>query len=493
MSQTQQHIICLFFLLLLASIFAQESNLKYYAIMDYFDAKKLQLEYPKDFKIIANNDMEAAMLLSDHATHIIHQRILVHGPGYHFQPSKEKALKALNEKTFIRSKSQEASFTITEQEVVNQVKSKINTQNIENHIRELESYGTRYHTTSRARQSANDLKSKWETMAALYQRTDVSVRLVNHRSTRMPSVVLTITGSKYPDQFIIVGGHMDSTSSRRNSRAPGADDDASGIATITEATRALFEIGFYPERTIEVMAYAAEEVGLRGSGEIADTYLNNNTNVLAVCQFDMTNFNGGQRDIYFIGDNTDPDLNNYMMSLLDTYHSTGIDRITYSTTLCNYGCSDHASWHRRGFRTTFPFEADFSNYNRNIHTPRDTFNVSGTATHAAKFAKLCAEFLIETAKSSNANELSLFESISTTTIDEDIFTVYVQDNYLHYALPHSKTTKIFIYNMLGKRVRVFKNLKSSGNIPMNSLNHGVYIVSFEGKGQQQLFERLILK
>ena len=48
------------------------------------------------------------------------------------------------------------------------------------------------------------------------------------------------------------------------------------------------------------MAYAAEEVGLRGSKEIAEDYKRRNINVLSYVQFDMTNYKGSyKRCLYF--------------------------------------------------------------------------------------------------------------------------------------------------------------------------------------------------
>ena len=147
-------------------------------------------------------------------------------------------------------------------------------------------------------QAALDLKTKWETIISDYGRADASVRLYNHSSTNMPSVILTIEGADLPEEYVITGGHLDSTSSPIGN-APGADDDASGIATITEAVRSLFEMGFVPKRTIEIMAYAAEEVGLVGSDEIAEDYSNNGINVVSYVQFDMTNYQGSANDIYY--------------------------------------------------------------------------------------------------------------------------------------------------------------------------------------------------
>jgi leucyl aminopeptidase len=140
------------------------------------------------------------------------------------------------------------------------------------------------------------------------------------------------------------------------------------------------------------MAYAAEEIGLVASAEIAEEYSSNNIDLGAVVQFDMTNYNGSANDLSLITDFTDGTLNSFLMELLYHYNGSGEHEITHSNSLCNYWCSDHASWTSEGYITAFPFEANFGDHNSVIHTRNDTY--TGTATHGAKFVKLCAEFLI---------------------------------------------------------------------------------------------------
>ena len=460
-------------LLILLTLFtinsvAQQQD-RFYATMNIVDANALKIDIPEEIDIISTQGNEAAVYMSTEAAHKLHDRILVHGPGYIFKVSEAEAMKALVEKPTVRTRM---PLTITEDAIVAQVLEVINTQNIEDHILELEDYGTRFHTTATGIQAAEDLKTKWEAMAALYNRSDVSVRLFNHSSTNMPSVIMTIEGSELPDEYVIVGGHLDSTSSQGNNDAPGADDDASGIATITEATRSLFEIGFVPKRTIEVMAYAAEEVGLVGSAEIADEYSDTNVNVVAVTQFDMTNFNGSANDIYFITDFTDSTLNSYLMDLLDHYNASGDHAITYSTSLCNYGCSDHASWTNEGFMASFPFEASFAQRNGNIHTPNDTYSVSGTADHATKFTKLCAEFLIETAKGETV--------LGITTIDEKSVFAVIDGNILRYDASAASVyyKSIQVYDVTGKKVAEHAINEKQGTIDVSRLSSGVYVANF---------------
>ncbi len=468
--------------------FAQQEN-SFYATMSLHHAKELVKDAPSEIEIISTYRNEAAVILTPLGSHKLHDRILTHGPGYIFRTSKENAISAMERSNNIvsRNSKNELNFTITEDEVVIPTLELINTQNIADHIVELENYETRYHTRASATQAAIDLKVKWEEMATTYGRSDVSVRLYEHTNTDMPSVILTITGSEIPDEYVVVGGHLDSTSSQGNDNAPGADDDASGIATITEATRALFEVGFVPQRTIEVMAYAAEEIGLVGSNEIASEYANNNVNVIAVSQFDMTLFNGSANDVSFITDFTDGDLTSYMMELLDHYNASGPHQVTYSTSVCNYGCSDHASWTGQGYLAAFPFEANFGQHNSQIHSTGDTFSLTNTAIHSAKFAKLCAEFLIEVAKNNSTLSVSQ-NNISSVFIQ-------IENNTLTYDLSAAgkEFSSIRLFDIQGREVMNQSHIPTKNSVPLPRLSPGVYIATFSQEDNSFISRKLVVK
>ncbi len=477
------HLITLVVLLLSFNSFAQETK-SIYATMSLSDALELKKDLPDEVEILEKRRNEAAVYFTDHAGHYLHDKVLVHGPGYIFKNSEEDAIAALY-KEAKEIPANKMAFTITEDVLVNAALDLVNTQNIEDHILELEGYGTRYHAFPIAIDVANDLKDKWEAMASLYGRTDVSVRLYNHTNTNMPSVIMTIEGDVTPDEFVIVGGHLDSTSWDDND-APGADDDASGIATMTESVRALFELGFVPNRTIEVMAYAAEEVGLVGSAEIAEEYADNNVDVISVVQFDMTNYNGSAIDVSFISDYTNGTLNSFLMELIDHYNSDGVHTITYGTSLCNYGCSDHASWTSEGYMAAFPFEANFGQHNSNIHSPDDTFSVSGTADHAAKFSKLCAEYLIESAKS---NVLSVDDILVNAVA------VFTQNGQLIYNLEAASRdfTSIILYDIQGKKVLEAPIISKTGNVSTQSFSKGVYVATFVVDSETSVSKKVIIK
>jgi leucyl aminopeptidase len=285
------------------------------------------------------------------------------------------------------------SYVIDNQTLVTPVLSQMQASNITTTINDLSTFVNRYYTTTGGTDASNWLRSKWAGMAT--GRSDIAVTQFAHTGYNQKSVILTITGTDNPSEVIVLGGHLDSVNGAgtgETTRAPGADDDASGIASMTEALRAMIASGYKPRRTIKMIGYAAEEVGLRGSKDIAANFKANNVNVVGVMQLDMTNYKGSAGDIYIYQDYTDASQNSFVAKLITTYQPT----LTIGYDTCGYGCSDHASWTAQGYYASMPFETTMNQSNPRIHTANDTYaNMGNQAAHALKFAKLAASFAIE--------------------------------------------------------------------------------------------------
>lgn len=81
------------------------------------------------------------------------------------------------------------------------------------------------------------------------------------------NVVATIKGSKYPDECVMITGHLDAYDV-----ATGGIDCGTGIGPMLEAARMLAMSGAKPKRTIKFVAFAGEECGLLGSQAYAKTH-----------------------------------------------------------------------------------------------------------------------------------------------------------------------------------------------------------------------------
>lgn len=102
----------------------------------------------------------------------------------------------------------------------------------------------------------------------LKEEKDVQVYLQNHSVTLedAPSfnVVGEIRGSDFPDEIIVVGGHLDSWD-----LGQGAHDDGAGCVQAIEVLRLFKQMGYKPKRTIRAVMFMNEENGLRGGIEYA--------------------------------------------------------------------------------------------------------------------------------------------------------------------------------------------------------------------------------
>ncbi len=327
----------------------------------------------------------------------------------------------------MRSNALLAAYTIDNQATVTPWLSQVQHTNIYNTIGTLSAYQNRYYTSPTGKTSAEWIRTTWQGLAG--SRTDVTSELSTCATcSTQPSVILTIRGVELPDEIVVLGAHLDSINGSAGGsttqRAPGADDDASGIATLTEVLRIAMANGWKPKRTVKFMGYAAEEVGLRGSNAIAQAHRAAGANVVAVLQMDMTNYRSGSAvDMRLVSDYSNADMKTFLINIFDSYLAPlGMSRGSYT---CGYGCSDHASWTSAGYPSAMFFEAGTASggYNPNIHTANDTLaNMGNSAQNSAKFAQLGLAFLGEAAKttgsSGNAPPVANFtSSVSGLTVN----------------------------------------------------------------------------
>ena len=296
-----------------------------------------------------------------------------------------------------------ASYTIDNQATVGPWLPQVGEANIRSTISHLSTaYPNRYYASTHGLSSATWIRDTWQGLAS--GRSDVSTELFTGCSncSTQPSVILTIQGNELPNEIVVLGGHLDSISnsgSGETMAAPGADDDASGIATLTEVLRIAMASGWKPKRTVKFMGYAAEEVGLRGSAAIAASFKTQGLNVVGVLQLDMTNYRtGSPHDMQLVTDFSNAALQQFLRDVFDTYLlPLGMARGTYT---CGYGCSDHASWTANGFPAAFMYEGGEFQW---LHTTNDTLaQMSNTATPSVALAKLGLAFLGELGKTNGS-------------------------------------------------------------------------------------------
>ncbi|MCL1144880.1 M28 family metallopeptidase [Shewanella sp. 10N.261.52.F9] len=81
------------------------------------------------------------------------------------------------------------------------------------------------------------------------------------------NVIAEVTGSTKPDEIVLISAHLDSWD-----EGTGAIDDGAGVAIVTAAGKLIQDLPVKPARTVRVVLYAAEEVGLIGGKTYAKAH-----------------------------------------------------------------------------------------------------------------------------------------------------------------------------------------------------------------------------
>ncbi|MBI4658292.1 MAG: M28 family peptidase [Verrucomicrobia bacterium] len=89
-------------------------------------------------------------------------------------------------------------------------------------------------------------------------RVEIVINAKWHPDTLSHNVVGEIRGSEFPNEIIVVGGHLDSWDI-----SPDAHDDRSGIAQSLDVLRIFKTLGLKPRHTLRAVLFTAEENGAR--------------------------------------------------------------------------------------------------------------------------------------------------------------------------------------------------------------------------------------
>lgn len=181
---------------------------------------------------------------------------------------------------------------------------RVSADRIENDIRTLANFGTRNtfsDTVSETRgigaarrwikREFDQISNECENCLNVFYQKDF---VTTEDGSRIPkdawvvNVVAVQKGTKHPDRYIIMSGDIDSRASDTmdfETDAPGANDNASGMAGTIEAARVLSNYEF--ENSIVYVGLSGEEQGLFGGKGLAEYAKNNNWEIIGVFNNDM--------------------------------------------------------------------------------------------------------------------------------------------------------------------------------------------------------------
>lgn len=271
---------------------------------------------------------------------------------------------------------------ITPKPAIQNMVSQVVQQNIEDTVDDLVAFGTRRHGQPGEVSAENYLVGEFQSLG-------LSVSTFDYDSGA-DVVIAEQPGATDPDRIVVIGGHYDSVNWQGSDTdpAPGADDDASGVAAVIEIARILSQHQF--DYTIRYCPWSGEEFGLLGSEAYAAALDAADADIVGMVQLDMIAYraNGDTLSVDFVLNDTTPSLNQFSQDAYAAYVPT----LDINESTLGGGTSDHRSFFNHGFPATFPFE-DLGNYSPFIHTPDDTV---GTSANDFVLARLITQGALAT-------------------------------------------------------------------------------------------------
>ncbi len=186
---------------------------------------------------------------------------------------------------------------------ISEIVDDISRDSIASYITQLVHYGSRFELLENRYEISEWIKNKFESFGytdvqfdsfdahVIYNKWGQSI----DSTYEFRNVLCTSPGVGASDEKFILCAHYDSYSSNTNPMitAPGADDNASGVASLLEIARVLKLNNKQLKRTVVFAALAGEELMLRshsGSKHYAQLLLNNNEDVKLVINHDMIGY-----------------------------------------------------------------------------------------------------------------------------------------------------------------------------------------------------------
>jgi hypothetical protein len=190
------------------------------------------------------------------------------------------------------------------------------------------------------------------------------------------NVIGEITGRKHPDQVVAIGGHLDSWDP-----GTGAIDDGAGVAIAMAAGKLIRDLPQRPDRTIRVIAFANEEMGLWGGRAYAEKHAGE------VKKFQLgTESDFGAGKIWRMSASVKPEARDAIGQIAKMLEPLGV---AYDTSRPGGGGSDLSQMHGKGM-AALSLTQDGTKYFDWHHTANDTLDKIDPAELAQNVAVYAA-------------------------------------------------------------------------------------------------------
>ena len=328
-----------------------------------------------------------------------------------------------------------------ENPVIREMLDQVNQTELESTVQHLQDYGDRLWAGDGAYAASDWIADQMRSLGLEVEQMPFELNL-GFGGDPAPDVIGIQRGTQYPDTYVVTGCHFDSFTYEAllgMGGAPGADDNATGVATVLESARILTQYEF--EYSIVYCAFGTEELGLYGSEAYAARCQQQGMDIIGYFNNDMNGYlrDGDPIHIDCIYPDAVEPIGEFYRTIGSVYYpEVPIRHVTFSE-----GDSDHTSFCNHGYLGIFPFE-DYENYSPNIHTTNDLIGPSvNNFENVQRFCQMNIACLAECAR------------VKATSVGETTAEASVCPNPAESQLNITAKglQKIAVYNAMGQLVK----------------------------------------
>ncbi|KFC21978.1 M20/M25/M40 family metallo-hydrolase [Epilithonimonas lactis] len=351
------------------------------------------------------------------------------------------------------------------------VSNLVSQTNVNTYLQEFEGLGVKTTGSTANNNAYNWLKNKYLSFG--YSETEITRDNFTYNGNSTSNLIVTKTGTKYPNTYIIVCGHYDTIT------GTGTNDNGSGVSVILEVARLLKNVN--TEYSIKFINFSGEEQGLLGSAHYVSNVVNATNpkmNIRLVLNIDEVGGIKGQTNDTITcerDESSNPSANN---AASNTFTQQLMNCVTlYSTLKTNLSyayASDYMPFQANGEIITGLFEYNETPY---AHTANDTY-ANLDPVYIYKIAKATVGAVQHFAVAG--------QTLDTCTPKEIAMSFRFYPNpakdYLQLEFLNSKTQR-FTFTITDFEGKTLSKTENQTRIDISSLPKGIYLGTFKVEDQ----------
>lgn len=360
----------------------------------------------------------------------------------------------------------------------NQIVENTSSANILDDLTAFEDFGVKEPGTSAIEDTKDWIVARYQSLGY----TDIETQPFTVYGQTTSNIIITKTGSLYPNIFLIIDGHYDTAN------GPGTNDNGSGTVLILELARLLKNVD--TEYSIKFIHFSGEEDGLIGSQYyVNNTVIPQNMNIKLVLNIDQVGGLAGTNNSTIVcerDESSRPSYNNAASAIATQEMANCFGLYSnLQTEISNAYGSDYVPFEDNGEVITGLYEKNESPY---PHSPYDLLeNMDPDYVYQVTKGTLGAALHFAVGR----EPLSVAENNLTKSI---IVSPNLSKGKVTIQLNHSFSSvdlELVIYDSLGKTVYNTSLKDETSHLDLNFLQSGIYNLVFKTK-DHSIVKRLVL-